>query len=361
VRIESRGGKLVIDIRTRGPDGKPIRERRNAPDGVRAQRGEAVGGCATGRAGPRRQAGGGGAGADAEGVWSEVDQGVRHANGTSPAPSPPRKLSCNCICYPVLGGSGAWIPSETRVQRVKLHLAGKSDKTLGCVCCRCSKPCSVPLERWDVDRERPHIEVCRVAAPEMSFYDFEEWERLVDGARRAGPMPLAAVLLGGEAGLRRGELVALEQSTWAVRRCPSCGMSGWARSEAPRAAIPPHPHDAASRGGDQSHPPPPRKAPPLASGRDAGQGVTTLQSWLETACRRAGLPESRNLHKLRHTFCSHLAMRGATRRPSRSSPATRISRPRSATCTCRRPIWRRRFPCLRGEPAGSKIQTKSPR
>ncbi|HET7786264.1 MAG TPA: tyrosine-type recombinase/integrase, partial [Myxococcales bacterium] len=40
-------------------------------------------------------------------------------------------------------------------------------------------------------------------------------------------------------------------------------------------------------------------------------GVTTLQSWMETACRRAGLPESRNLHRLRHTFCSHLAMRGA--------------------------------------------------
>jgi site-specific recombinase XerD len=42
--------------------------------------------------------------------------------------------------------------------------------------------------------------------------------------------------------------------------------------------------------------------------------VTTLQSWLETACRRAGLPPSRNLHKLRHTFCSHLAMRGAPAR-----------------------------------------------
>jgi site-specific recombinase XerD len=47
-----------------------------------------------------------------------------------------------------------------------------------------------------------------------------------------------------------------------------------------------------------------------ASGRKVA--VPTLQSWLETACRRAGLPESRDIHKLRHTFCSHLAMRGAT-------------------------------------------------
>jgi site-specific recombinase XerD len=46
----------------------------------------------------------------------------------------------------------------------------------------------------------------------------------------------------------------------------------------------------------------------------SGQRVslTTIQSWLELACRRAGLPESRDIHKLRHTFCSHLAMRGAT-------------------------------------------------
>jgi integrase len=36
-----------------------------------------------------------------------------------------------------------------------------------------------------------------------------------------------------------------------------------------------------------------------------------LRSWLETAQRRAGLEVKGSLHRLRHTFCSHLAMRGA--------------------------------------------------
>lgn len=36
-----------------------------------------------------------------------------------------------------------------------------------------------------------------------------------------------------------------------------------------------------------------------------------LRDWLESAQRRAGLEVLGSLHRLRHTFCSHLAMRGA--------------------------------------------------
>jgi len=36
-----------------------------------------------------------------------------------------------------------------------------------------------------------------------------------------------------------------------------------------------------------------------------------LRDWLESSQRRAGLRVMGSLHKLRHTFCSHLAMRGA--------------------------------------------------
>ena len=36
-----------------------------------------------------------------------------------------------------------------------------------------------------------------------------------------------------------------------------------------------------------------------------------LRDWLEATQRRAGLRVVGSLHKLRHTFCSHLAMRGA--------------------------------------------------
>jgi site-specific recombinase XerD len=36
-----------------------------------------------------------------------------------------------------------------------------------------------------------------------------------------------------------------------------------------------------------------------------------LRDWIERAQRRAGLPTTGNAHILRHTFCSHLAMKGA--------------------------------------------------
>ena len=38
---------------------------------------------------------------------------------------------------------------------------------------------------------------------------------------------------------------------------------------------------------------------------------TTLRSWMERAERAGGLPVTGHIHRLRHTFCSHLAMRGA--------------------------------------------------
>jgi len=49
-----------------------------------------------------------------------------------------------------------------------------------------------------------------------------------------------------------------------------------------------------------------------SSGKQTGRRSKSQRSksWLEVACRRAGLPPSRNLHRLRDTFCSHLAMGG---------------------------------------------------
>jgi integrase len=48
--------------------------------------------------------------------------------------------------------------------------------------------------------------------------------------------------------------------------------------------------------------------------RDDGTTVSkqTLTTWMTSAQKRAGLKMTGNKHILRHTFCSHLAMRGAT-------------------------------------------------
>ncbi len=45
--------------------------------------------------------------------------------------------------------------------------------------------------------------------PLPKFYDFDEYKRLVEAARALDARTHVVVLLGGDAGLRRGEMMAL--------------------------------------------------------------------------------------------------------------------------------------------------------
>src|SRR5262249_7886879 len=100
---------------------------------------------------------------------------------------------------------------EPEIQRVKLHLEGMAGKTRACVLSTLANVLGT-AQRWGELATVTAIDVPKWADPEMDFYDFGEWEAFVDGAHKAGPMVLCGMLLAGDAGLRRGELVALEQS-----------------------------------------------------------------------------------------------------------------------------------------------------
>ena len=54
------------------------------------------------------------------------------------------------------------------------------------------------------------ITLLRVPKSAARFYDFDEYERLVEAARRDDHTTWLVALLGGEAGLRWGETIALE-------------------------------------------------------------------------------------------------------------------------------------------------------
>src|SRR5207249_3171585 len=63
---------------------------------------------------------------------------------------------------------------------------------------------------WDVIERMPcTIKLLPIPKPSVGFYDFDEYERLVDAAK-ADANAYLVVLLGGEAGLRCGEIMALE-------------------------------------------------------------------------------------------------------------------------------------------------------
>ena len=211
--------------------------------------------------------------------------------------------------YPSLGTLRLNEIGDLQIQRLKRHLEGRSAKTKACVLSQLATILRT-AERWDEIAKAPHIELPATPETEMQFYDVEEWERLIDGAKRAGPMVHAAVLLGGDAGLRRGELVALEQADVGggairVRRNEWEGKVGTPKGGKGRRV--PLTQRLAQAVDDIRHL---RGKRLLWQADGSPVQVTTLQSWLEVACRRAGLPASRNLHKLRHTFCSHLAMGG---------------------------------------------------
>ncbi len=122
-----------------------------------------------------------------------------------------------------------------------------------------------------------------------------------------------AILLGGDAGLRRGEIVALHRIDVDLRRrqlkvevndwtgivdTPKSGRGRVvALTEALFEALTKNRHLRGDR----------------VLTLDDGSPVPghTLRDWVERARRRAGLEATGNVHILRHTFCSHLAMRGA--------------------------------------------------
>ena len=63
---------------------------------------------------------------------------------------------------------------------------------------------------WGVIDSFPRFKLLKTSGRGALFYDFADYARLVEAARALDPRIEAMVLLGGDAGLRRGEIMALE-------------------------------------------------------------------------------------------------------------------------------------------------------
>jgi integrase len=311
VRVETRNGRLRYDIRTKGPTGR-VRERADFPAILKTE-------AARQRWAHEREmvlTRNGRAGKVTDAAPTLEVFGARWmreyavAEGNKPATIDAKERILRLHLYPALGTLRLDAIDAAAISKLKLRIAGNAPKTRHNILGQLGTILGTAKE-WKLLADVPTIDKPKLAVPEMAFYDFPEWERLVDGARKAGPMHLAMVLLGGEAGLRRGELVALEQTdlwggTVIVRHNEWNGIIGTPKG-----------------GNKRTIPMTPRLAEAVKAIRHDGKRVfvqakgkrakvTTLQSWLEVCCRRAGLSISRDLHRLRHTFCSHLALRNVS-------------------------------------------------
>jgi integrase len=157
----------------------------------------------------------------------------------------------------------------------------------------------------------PRFKFLKIREEKFDFFDFDELERVV-AATADDPDRRAMVLLGGEAGLRMGEMLALTQDCIDFR---TGNLTVWENDWQGNVG--------STKGGDR------RTIPMTARLRAALQDIRHLrgdrvlcggagESWtrhmiraaLRTICKKAGL-RIVGAHVLRHTFCSHLAMRGA--------------------------------------------------
>jgi integrase len=195
----------------------------------------------------------------------------------------------------------------------------------------------------------------------MEFRDFDQYERLLTVARRRGTEAYLMVLLGGDAGLRLGEILALEwRDVDPTARRLTVQRSDWLG------------HVTVPKGGrSRQLPMTQRLTAALKAGRHLrsdrvlcltdGSPMTRdrVIKAVRGAQRVAGIDQG--VHILRHSFCSHLAMKGAparaiqelsghadlwtTQRYMHLSPAATedaIRLPRRATIRARtaREVWR---------------------
>jgi integrase len=234
------------------------------------------------------------------------------ANRQKPSTIAAKKLILKKHLVPNLGRKRLDEIKHEDIQRLKAKLVHLDAKTVNCILSVLTKLLKVAIEWQIIDVLPVTVKLLKHTTPELPFYDFEDFERLVEGAKKVGPEALAVVLLGGHAGLRRGEMVALERSDIDFKRNFLTVRRGEWEGEVVtpkggRSRVIPMSDELKKALAAIGH----LRGPRVFYQRD-GSAVdeTTLRSWMERAQKQAGLGINKGqIHILRHTFCSHLAMK----------------------------------------------------
>jgi integrase len=241
--------------------------------------------------------------------------GYARANRQKPSGIAAKETILDVHLVPLLGTKRLDAISSEDIQRLKHHLRDRAPKTVNNVLTVLNVMLKKAAE-WDViDRMPCTIRVLRISKPSMGFYDFDEYEQLVAAAKATDPNAHVTVLLGGEAGLRCGEIIALEWSDIDLGKRQLCVQRSEWRG-----------HVTVPKGGRLRYVPMTvRLATALREHRHLRSARVICQAdgspltqdivgdHVRRAARRAQVTAT-GAHRLRHTFCSHLAMKGAPAR-----------------------------------------------
>jgi integrase len=241
-------------------------------------------------------------------------EGYAKANRQKPSGISSKECILRVHLTPLIGDKPLNDISTEDVQKVKSALTGWSPKTVNNVLTVLSVALKTAVEWGVIERVPCSVKLLRAPKSVAAFHDFSNFERLVGAAKADGLTAYLIVLLGGEAGLRCGEIMALEWSDVDLaNRQLSVARSEWKG------------HITAPKGGRIRHVPLTEQlAEALKAARhlrsprvlcdEKGQSLTQkiVQVTVRRVARRAQVKPG--VHILRHTFCSHLAMKGAPAR-----------------------------------------------
>ena len=239
--------------------------------------------------------------------------GYARANRHKPSGIAAKETIFRVHLIPRLGNRRLDAITNEDVQRLKSDLTNRAPKTVNNILATLGRMLGIAVE-WGVIDEMPcSIKQLKVSRPEMAFHDFADYERLVGAAKAIDANAYLIMLLGGEAGLRCGEMMALEwpdvdlrqgqlrvrQSEWKGHVTePKGGRTRYVPLTARlTAALRQYRH---------------LKGRVLCEGDGRSLTQKMVQDRVRWAARRALVRDG--VHILRHTFCSHLAMRGAPAR-----------------------------------------------
>ena len=111
---------------------------------------------------------------------------------------------------PAFGAKRLDAISSEDVARLKSRLVAKAPKTVNNVLTVLNVLLKTAVEWHVIDQVPCSVRLVRVPQSESTFHDFTDYERLVSAAQTLGEATYLIVLLGAEAGLRCGEIMALE-------------------------------------------------------------------------------------------------------------------------------------------------------
>ncbi len=136
--------------------------------------------------------------------------GYARANRQKPSGIASKETILRIHLVPFLGSKRLDAIRNEDVQRLKARLRSKAPKTVNNVLTVLNTLLKTAAD-WDLIEQAPcSVRLLPVPQSVAAFHDFDAFERLVEAARVDGAVALLIVLLGGEASLRCGEMIALE-------------------------------------------------------------------------------------------------------------------------------------------------------